>query len=135
MRKELRELIIMMTDAYKLFHRQMYPSNTITVYSNGTPRASRHYKGNNKDEVVVFGIQRLARVLRDRFQEFFDLPEQEVVDFCREQLTSFTGAEYDIEHILYLHRLQKLPLVVKALPEGTKCPIKVPYMTFYTHRS
>lgn len=131
MKKDLRELILLLTDAYKLFHRQMYPSNTITVYSNGTPRASRHYKGDNNDYVVVFGTQRLVRVLKDKFQVFFDMPEDEVIDFCKNQLTSFTGAEYDVEHIVYLHRLQKLPLVIKSLPEGTKCPIKVPYMTFY----
>ena len=130
MKKELRELIMLMTDAYKLFHRQMYPKNTITVYSNGTPRSSAHYKGDNKGYVIVDGTQRLARILKDRFQEFFDLPEQEVIDFCKEQLSSFTGTDYDVNHILYLHRLQKLPLVLKSLPEGTKCPIKVPYMTF-----
>lgn len=131
MKRELRELIICMTDAYKLFHRQMYPNNTITVYSNGTPRSSTHYKGKNKDEVIVFGTQRAARVLDDKFAEFFALPEQEVVNFCKEQLSSFTGTDYDVNHILYLHRLQKLPLIIKSLPEGTKCPIKVPYMTFY----
>lgn len=131
MKKELRELIVLCTDAYKLFHRQMYPKNTVTVYSNGTPRASKHYKGDNKDYVVVFGTQRLVRLIKDRFDEFFGLPENEVIDFCKNQLTSFTGAEYDVEHLVYLHKLQKLPLVVKSLPEGLKCPIKVPYMTFY----
>ena len=131
MKKELRELIVMLTDAYKLFHRQMYPNNTITVYSNGTPRASKHYKGDNKDEVIVFGTQRLVKKLRDSFDEFFSLSEKEITQFCSEQLSSFTGTKYDIEHITYLHRLQKLPLIIKSLPEGTKCPIRVPYMTFY----
>ena len=131
MKRELRELIIMLTDAYKLHHRTMYPSNTITVYSNGTPRSSNHYKGDNKDEVIVFGTQRLVRLMNDKFNEFFAMPEEEVIAFCKEQLSSFTGTDYDTDHILYLHRLQKLPLVVKSLPEGTKCPIKVPYMTFY----
>ena len=131
MKRELRELVILLTDAYKLFHREMYPKNTITVYSNGTPRHSKHYKGKLKDSVVVFGTQRLVRRLHDDFRDFFNLPEEEVLMFCREQLTSFTGAEYAIEHIRYLHRLKKLPLVIKSLPEGTLCPINVPYMTFY----
>lgn len=131
MKRELRELIIMLTDAYKLYHRIMYPNNTIRVYSNGTPRASRHYKGDNKDYVVVFGTQRLVRKLKDSFQEFFDMPEEEVIAFCKEQLSSFTGMDYSVDHLIYLHRLQKLPLIVKSLPEGSKCPIKVPYMTFY----
>ena len=131
MNRELRELIVLLTDAYKLFHRQMYPKNTITVYSNGTPRASKHYKGNNKDAVVVFGTQRLVRKLQEQFQVFFDMDEDTVISFCKEQLSSFSGAEYDVEHLRYLHRLQKLPLVVKSLPEGTMCPIRVPYMTFY----
>lgn len=131
MKRELRLLIVMLTDAYKLFHRQMYPKNTVTVYSNATPRSSKNYKGNNKDEVVVFGTQRLVRKLNDSFNEFFGLPEKEVIDFCKEQLSSYTGSDYDVNHILHLHRLQKLPLIVKALPEGTLCPIKIPYLTFY----
>jgi len=131
MNRELRELIIMLTDAYKLFHRQMYPKNTVLVYSNGTARSSRHYKGDNKNEVVVFGTQRLSRLLKDKFQDFFDLPEEEVISFCKEQLSSFTGMDYDVNHIVELHRLQYLPLVLKSLPEGSKCPIGVPYMTFY----
>lgn len=131
MKRELRELVILLTDAYKLHHREMYPKNTVTVYSNGTPRASRHYKGKNKDYVVVWGIQRLTRKLVEGFDEFFKLPSEEVVTFVQEQLSSFTGAKYAVDHIKYLHGLQKLPLVIKALPEGTKCPIKVPYMTFY----
>ena len=131
MSRELRELIIMLTDAYKLFHRQMYPKNTVVVYSNGTPRSSRHYKGDNKEEVVVFGTQRLSRVLVDRFQEFFDMDEEIVASFVKEQLSSFTGMDYGVDHIVDLHRMQYLPLVVKSLPEGSKCPIGVPYMTFY----
>ena len=131
MKRELRELILMMTDAYKLFHRQMYPKNTVLVYSNGTARSSKHYKGKNKKYVKVFGTQRMARLLKDKFQDFFDLPEDEVIEFCKTQLSSFTGTDYSVDHIIYLHRLQHLPITLKSLPEGSMCPIKVPYMTFY----
>ena len=131
MDKNLRETIVLLTDAYKLHHREMYPKNTITVYSNGTPRSSNHYKGNNKNEVIVFGTQRLVRKLKEDFDIFFNTDKKVILDFCKEQLKSFNGLQYDVSHLEYLHDLGKLPLVVKSLPEGSKCPIKVPYMTFY----
>jgi nicotinamide phosphoribosyltransferase len=131
MNRELRELIIMMTDAYKLFHRQMYPKNTITVYSNATARNSRHYKGKNKDEVVVFGTQRVTRKLKDKFDEFFAIDAEELETFLKEQLATFTGADYCVKHIMYLHSLGYVPLVIKSLREGSKCPIGVPYLTVY----
>lgn len=121
----------MLLDAYKLFHRQMYPNNTVTVYSNATARHCKHYKGPNKDYVISFGQQKLVRLLKDKFQDFFDLPHDEVMSFIKEQLTSFTGAEYAIEHLSYLHKLGYLPLVIKGLPEGSKVPFGVPYMTMY----
>ncbi len=131
MKREHLRLIVLLLDAYKLFHRQMYPSNTVTVYSNATARHCKHYKGPNKDYVISFGQQRLVRLLKDKFQDFFDLPHDDVMNFIKKQLTSFTGAEYAVDHLSYLHKLGYLPLVIKGLPEGSKVPFGVPYMTMY----
>lgn len=120
-----------MTDAYKLFHRELYPKNTVTVFSNMTGRSSNHYKGKNKYFMVVFGPQGVMRTLHDQFELFFNTPKHIVLEFMKEQLNSFTGAEYALEHIAYLHDLQKLPLHVKSLPEGSRVPIGVPYFIIY----
>lgn len=132
--KSLINLIVLMLDAYKLFHRQMYPKNTILVYSNATPRSSKHYGGKQKDYVIVFGIQKLMRTLKEEFDVFFSTPWEELESFIKTQLDSFTGVNYDINHLKSLHELGYLPMVFKALPEGTKCPIGVPYMTMYNSR-
>lgn len=124
-------LIMMLTDAYKLFHRRMYPANTVRVYSNNTFRSMKHYPGKNKKYGIVFGNQKLVIDLKDKFDEFFAMDWPVVAEFLKTQLDSFTGTDYEIEHIKYLHSLQYLPMVFKSLPEGTKCPVGVPNLTFY----
>jgi nicotinamide phosphoribosyltransferase len=41
------------------------------------------------------------------------------------------GIDYDVAHFEALHDLGHLPIKVKALPEGTLVPIKVPVLTIY----
>jgi nicotinamide phosphoribosyltransferase len=46
----------------------------------------------------------------------------------------YLGMDYDVTHFEKLHDLGYLPIAVKALPEGTMVPIKVPVLTIYnTH--
>lgn len=131
MNRQLKKTIVLMLDAYKLFHRQMYPKNTALVYSNATPRGGRHRGDRNQGYVIAFGMQRLVRKLKDEFQDFFDTPWKTLEPFLTEQLSSFVGGDYSIKHLQKLHELGYVPMVVKALPEGTKCPYGVPYMTMY----
>jgi nicotinamide phosphoribosyltransferase len=52
----------------------------------------------------------------------------------REELSMYLGMDYDVTHFEKLHDLGYLPIAVKALPEGTMVPIKVPVLTIYnTH--
>ena len=131
MNRQLKNMIILMLDAYKLFHRQMYPNNTILVYSNATPRGGKHRGKRNQEYVISFGMQRLVKKMYDEFQEFFNTDWDILEPFLKDQLNSFTGSEYSIEHLKSLHSLGYIPMVVKALPEGLKCPYGVPYMTMY----
>lgn len=113
-------------DFYKLSHPVQYPKNTQYVYSNSTPRESRI---KDIDEVVVFGIQYLIKeYLITEWNKWFALPEDEAIN----QLTRITKGSighFDASHYRALHKLGYLPVKIKALPEGTKCPIGVPYMT------
>lgn len=131
MNSNLKNTIILLLDAYKLFHRVMYPKNTTLVYTNNTFRSMNYYQGDNKDYGIVFGNQYIVRKLKDKFQEFFDTEWSTLEAYLKSQLDSFTGMDYSIEHIKYLHSLGYLPLVVKSLREGTKCPIGVPNLTMY----
>lgn len=126
---------IMYTDFYKCDHRRQYPDGTTNVYSNLTPRISRLP---GIDGVMVFGIQYFVQdYLGRRFQEgFFQRRKEEVIgDYQRRMNTSLGKGAITTEHLEALHDLGYLPLHIKALPEGTICPLRVPVLTITnTHK-
>ena len=117
-----------MKDGYKADHRRQYPEGTEYVYANFTPRGSRV---EGQEYVVVFGIQYLIKeFLQKQFEEtFFWRKKSEVVGEYKEIMDAYLGVDFDVTHLEDLHDLGYLPIQIKALPEGTKCPIKVPFMT------
>ena len=123
---------ILLTDGYKLDHRRQYPEGTEYVYSNWTPRSCQYFP-EAKDGVVVFGIQYFIKeYLLDRMnREFFNKPKNEAVAYFARRVNTFLGPnQVGTAHIEALHDLGYLPIEIKALPEGTLCPIKVPALTF-----
>lgn len=125
MKKEISA--ILQVDGYKISHKNQYRKGTELVYSTWTPRTSR-IEGINK--VVTFGIQYFVKdYLIDTFNEtFFNRPKEEVIQEFRRVISKYTG-EPDVSHWEALHDLGYLPLEIKALEEGTLCPIRVPMLT------
>lgn len=125
---------LLLTDGYKTSHNKQYPKGTTLVYSNFTPRSNK-YAPKGCDEVVVFGTQMVMMQLHEVFEkEFFSKPKDEVCGEMKRELSAYLGGDYDVSHFEALHDLGYLPIVVKALPEGTKAPIRVPVLTIYnTH--
>jgi nicotinamide phosphoribosyltransferase len=120
---------LVLTDFYKTDHRRQYPPGTSLVYSNFTPRASRIP---GVDQVVVFGIQYFIKeYLQNQFnQNFFNVEKRTALSRYKRRLDYSLGKDaVPIEHIAALHDLDYLPLQIKALPEGTLCPIRVPCLT------
>jgi nicotinamide phosphoribosyltransferase len=118
-----------LTDGYKLDHRRQYPDNTGLVYSNWTPRKSRK---EGIDDVVFFGLQYFVKeYLIEQFNsEFFAKPKEEVVAQYVRRVNNYLGAHFiTFEHIEALHDLGYLPIEIKALPEGTVVPTRVPMFT------
>ena len=113
---------ILLTDFYKVHHYFMYPEGTAMIYSNFTPRKSRNpeIKG-----VVFFGLQHFVKkYLLGKFKtEFFDKPWEVV---AQDYAFAINTTQ---EHIKELHDLGYLPIEIKALPEGSICPIGVPCFT------
>jgi nicotinamide phosphoribosyltransferase len=112
----------------------MYPEGTELVYSTWTPRVSRI---ENVDSVVVFGIQLF---IKQYLIEFFNTNffKRDIEDIVREYTRFIKHTLHDdnpeVQHIRDLHKLGYLPLAIAALPEGSLCPIRVPYMTVWnTH--
>lgn len=122
------------TDFYKTDHRNQYPQGTEKVYSNFTARISR-IKG--WDHTVVFGVQQFVIWLNATFsKDFFSEKLETVVGQYKRLLDNTLGKDaVTMEHIIALHRLGYLPLEIKALPEGTVAPLKVPILTITnTHK-
>jgi nicotinamide phosphoribosyltransferase len=122
-------------DAYKIGHPFQYPDNTEYVNSNLTPRHSR-IEGVN--HVVTFGLQYFIKeYLIDNWNKnFFQQPKEEVVAKYKRRVDNMLGKDcITIAHFEKLHDLGYLPLRIKALPEGTLCPMGIPMMTIKnTHK-
>ena len=122
-------------DFYKADHRRQYPEGTEFVYSNFTPRSSHLFTtrlNDFDDRVVVWGVQGFLKwFLIDTWnREFFDQPKDEVCAAYKRRMDNALGPDaVDTKHFEDLHDLGYLPLRIKALPEGSRCPIGVPMLT------
>lgn len=119
----------LLTDFYKTSHPFQYPDNTEFVYSNLTPRGSR-IEGVN--EMVFFGLQYFLKAyLIEYFNEnFFSRPKAEVMAEYQRVIKASLGADLpSYKHIEQIYDLGYLPVKIKALPEGSKVPMRVPCIT------
>ena len=116
---------LLLTDGYKLGHKEQYPQGTTLVYSNWTPRKSRIA---GIDNVVFFGLQYFIKeyLIKQFNEQFFEQPKSKVVVEYKKYVDNYLGIDYNVSHIEELHDLGYLPIEIKAIPEGTEVPIRVP---------
>lgn len=124
-------------DFYKVDHRRQYPEGTEMVYSNFTPRSAHHnvipaplFNGC----VTFFGLQYFIQkfLIEDWNNNFFSRNKEEVVSAYKRRMDSSLGPDsVPVEQIAELHDLGFLPLIIKALPEGTQVPIGVPVLVMH----
>ncbi len=121
-------LPILNSDSYKQFHHLMYPKGITKLYSNMTPRS---YKRLGCENSVFFGLQYyIKEYLISQWNElFFQKPLSNVVAEYKRFHKHFSFSDVSVEHIQKLHNLGYMPLEIKALPEGTLVPARVPYYT------
>ena len=118
---------MILSDFYKTDHRRQYPPDTRNVYSNWTPRGSRIP---GIEHVVTFGIQYvIQRWIIEEFNDNFFARDADVVVPEYQELLAECGLEVPMAHVYELHALGYMPLEIKALDEGTLCPMRVPMMT------
>lgn len=116
-------------DFYKADHRRQYPAGITQVYSNFTPRQSR-VPGIEK--VVPFGLQGFVRTWLQGhwFTSFFAIPVEEAVRVYKRRLDLALGIDaVPVSHIYDLHTMRRLPLLIKAVPEGLRIPMQCPMLT------
>ena len=120
---------LLLTDFYKISHHNMYEGGMEYLYSNTTPRKSRLPFA---DKVVVFGVQYLIKkyLIENWNEQFFQKDIEEVLAEYHRVIDNTLGTNViDDEKIRYLHSLGYLPVKIKALKEGSLCPIRVPFLT------
>jgi nicotinamide phosphoribosyltransferase len=110
---KLAKSIILNTDSYKVSMFNQYPVGTTNVYSYIESRGGKY------DETLFFGLQAFIK-------EYLLHPiTQEEIDIADEILTAhgepFNRAGW--QYILDKHK-GYLPLIIKAVPEGTIVPVK-----------
>lgn len=105
--------IILNTDSYKISMFKQYPVGTTGVYSYIESRGGRY------DRTVFFGLQAFIK------EYLLDPINQNDIDFAEEILTAhgepFNRAGW--QYILDKH-MGYLPVVIKAVPEGSVIPVK-----------
>jgi nicotinamide phosphoribosyltransferase len=110
---KLAKNIILNTDSYKVSMFKQYPAGTTGVYSYIESRGGRY------DRTVFFGLQAFIK------EYLLEPITQSDIDIADEILTShgepFNRAGW--QYILDIHR-GYLPVVIKAVPEGTVVPVK-----------
>jgi nicotinamide phosphoribosyltransferase len=124
-----KQVATLLCDFYKVSHRNLYPKGTEVVYSTWTPRQSLLP---NVNSIVSFGFQKFVKEFLIEFfnENFFNRPKEEVVKEYNRVITYTLGLkDPDSQHIEALHNLGYLPLSIKALPEGTLVPTRVPMLT------
>lgn len=121
-------------DFYKTGHYKQYPENTTFVYSNFTPRSDSHANmlPDYDHKVVFFGLGGVCQwLLCDLWNEtFFAQPLEIVIRKLKTRMDGSLGPNaVSMEQWVALHNLGYLPVLVKALPEGTRVPMRMPMFT------
>ncbi len=118
----MKDNIILRTDAYKQTHWLQYPKGTTKIYSYLESR------GGKFDNTVFFGLQILLK-------KYFEgvVVEQWMIDeaeaFCKDVFGTDKFFNRDgWQRIVDIHG-GKLPIVIKAVPEGTIVPVSNVLMT------
>lgn len=125
---------ILLTDGYKLDHRRQYPEGTEYVYATFIPRTNQWYPEAYEGS-IVFGIQYFIKkyLIEEFTNNFFNLPLQDILNAYDRRIKTFLGQDaFDAighKHIEELHNLGYLPIRIKALKEGTLCPLGVPVLS------
>lgn len=122
-------------DSYKLSHHKFTSSGTEYIYSNLTPRTCKYLpvlKEFYDNKAVFFGLQAFIKdvLIREWNENFFNHPKEEVIKKFKRRTDNYLGKDsVDMQMFEDLHDLGFLPIKIKALPEGARVDLKVPFLT------
>lgn len=122
-------------DSYKLSHDGFLPANTEYIYSNLTPRSSKHFpvlKEFYDEKAVLFGLQHFIKdyFIAEWNRDFFSQPKNKVIARFKRRCDTYLGkGSVNMDRFEALHDLGYLPISIKALPEGARVNMRVPFFT------
>ena len=127
MRYKIKTNPMLNKDFYKEFHGRCLPDGMTKSVSYFTPRKSRVEMWGS---VVVHGYQAFIKqhLIDDWNENFFSRPKEDVVEEYARVIENTMG-KCDRERVAELHDLRYLPIEIWALPEGTLCPVGVPFFS------
>lgn len=125
---------LLLTDFYKVHHKFMLPKGLTSLYETGTPRGSRFP---HIDYIIVAGLQWFVlKYLIKEFNEHFFFTEyrnsSSLLSYKKKGMMEKYKRHIKLksyDHIEALFDLGYLPIEIKSLDEGTKCPVRVPFYT------
>lgn len=119
---------ILKSDSYKQFHVFMYPKGITKLYSNLTPRSFKYL---GCEHAVFFGLQYYLKkyLIEDWNENFFYKKREDVIKEFKRFHKYFSGVDIDASHVEALHKLGYMPILIKALPEGSRVKEKIPFFT------
>lgn len=126
---------IFLKDFYKVGHIDQYPKGTELIFSNFTPRKSKMPGVNHS---VFFGLKYFINTYLHKFDSCLSSmrgPNCEMYEDVYKAFMDLTlGNNKQYSHIRKLLNLDKLPLKIYALPEGSIVPCGIPALViFNTH--
>lgn len=125
-------LVFLLCDAYKTGHINQQPLGTESFFENMTARSHTYFQSpEDFDGSIFMGMQRLVlRWLVGSFNNFFKKPFDEVEAEYLQYMDGVLGkGVVKANHLRELHTLGYLPLEIRAVPEGSLVPIRVPFLT------
>ncbi len=114
--------ILLLTDSYKFSHFKQYPTDTEKVFSYFESRDGAKF-----DETVFFGLQYFMKKYLEG-----QVVTQEKIDYAEKRVDAHMGKgsfnRDGWQHILEAHG-GRLPIHIRAVPEGTVVPVSNVMMT------
>lgn len=119
----LKNNIILDTDSYKILHGGMYPEGLTSVYSYFESRNGALY-----EETPLFGLQ---YIIKNHLEG--QVVTQEMINEADEFIPKHFGSNYKANRDMWQHIVDnhdgKLPIRIRAIPEGLPVPVGTPLIT------
>jgi len=112
--RENRANRVMLADSYKYTHVKQYPKNIVGMYDYAEARSGKIY-----EKTLFFGLQ---YILKRYFTAPITLNEVQEASFYADQ----HGIDFDLDGWVYIvtELGGKLPVEIRAIPEGKVIPVK-----------